>query len=113
MNYNELALVLWNTHKTVQPLEMQINHCFYAALNATNHYAYANSIHSTVAPRSHKIHQQNLAARDFAFMIEYEELRTLSEQARYCPMLYPMSNEKIEMAEKLASVILRSLQLIE
>jgi hypothetical protein len=84
MTYAEYARWLWDHRGDSRSNEWRVVLCFYAAVHATNAMLYGGG----VAPQSHQTHQLNLSKRGgFVLLPEYEQLRELSEQARYVPAL--------------------------
>jgi hypothetical protein len=106
MTYAEYARWLWDHRGDANSDEWRIVLCFYAAVHATNALLYGGN---SGAPKSHTVHQTTLANHQaFAFIVEYEELRELSEQARYEPSLHPIGPVKTAQAERLAQIILNA-----
>lgn len=84
--------------------EWQIVMLFYAALHGSNHAVYGTK----PPPRSHELHERYMRSHSSIghLFTEYEELRGLSEDARYRPGLHPMPLAKVAHAQKLCAVLM-------
>jgi hypothetical protein len=105
--HEELTLENFRNASQATTLEWGITMLFYAAVHAADHV-----LHPGGAPESNYDHKtrQGLIRGDRRLKTverQYEELKTLSRYARYCPAKHPMSPDKRRHAENLAKLILQ------
>jgi len=104
VTYADYARSLVACAKGAPTPEWTIVMYFYAAVHATNSILYAEG----AAPLTHTRHEFALNKHPTlsALFAEYEELKTLSLDARYRPQQHPIVAGKLVLAEKLCNVIL-------
>lgn len=100
----EYAVLLHEQADVAPSDEWRIIMFFYAALHGSNHVLYG----AFRAPGTHGAHERSLLAHASlaAFFAEYEQLRRLSEDARYRPHLHPLVPAKVVEAARLCGVFL-------
>jgi hypothetical protein len=104
MTSREYAVLLQQQASAAPSDEWRIIMFFCAALHGANHALYG----VLRAPGTHGAHERALLthATLAVFFAEYEQLRHLSEDARYRPHLHPLVPAKVAEAARLCGVFL-------